>query len=389
MTRPFFGLSVPRHERTVGSTVHGGGGNLGTSMSRTGMRLLAPAVSKRVHMESKFVRVGMVSLVFLIAGCGASEGYDEFPPAKNLAPPEDARISLDGAGEVTKLGVPRGAGVKQGLSNQSLGYNYDIGSSVGSPVLYSDTCGAFDEHTPTCGYSQSSDHSYRWTAPATGGYSFTTEGSSFDTILQLYDADGINPIACNDDSNGSTSSSVQAELSAGQSIVIAVEGAGAACGPFQLHVKGPRISSQPYVGRYWSFNSYAYTLLFMRHMNDLGYVGSVSSSLDRLDATFKVVNGLADPQCLSFEARNYPGRFLRHFGYRVVLNSFDGSALFRQDATFCVKRGLADLSYFSFESYNYPGRYIRHRNNELWVESGGGDPYAADATFKLVAPWAP
>ncbi|RKG72721.1 arabinofuranosidase [Corallococcus terminator] len=182
---------------------------------------------------------------------------------------------------------------------------------------------------------------------------------------------------------------MQAELSAGQTIVITVDGYGSNCGPFQLNIKGPRISSQPYAGRYWSFNTYAYTLLFMRHMNDLGYVSPISSSIDKLDATFKIVNGLADPQCLSFEARSHPGRFLRHFGYRLVLNSPDGSILFRQDATFCMKRGLADLSYLSFESYNYPGRYIRHRGNELWVEPGGGDPYAADATFKLVSPWSP
>ena len=132
----------------------------------------------------------------------------------------------------------------------------------------------------------------------------------------------------------------------------------------------------------YSFESYNYPGRFIRHRNYLGEITGIRSDLDRKDASFRRVAGLAG-QCSSFESVNYPGYYLRHQNYRIKLNRNDGSDLFRKDATFCLKRGLADSRYTSFESYNYPGFYIRHKNFLLYIEKGQGDLFNKDTTFKF------
>lgn len=49
-------------------------------------------------------------------------------------------------------------------------------------------------------------------------------------------------------------------------------------------------------------------------------------------------------------------------------------------------RGLADPQWVSYESVNYPGRFIRHRSIELSLESGSGDLLKKDATFEIIDP---
>jgi len=53
-----------------------------------------------------------------------------------------------------------------------------------------------------------------------------------------------------------------------------------------------------------------------------------------LDSSFYVRAGNADANQVSFESVNFPGRFLRHAGFRLFLHPKDGSALFNADSTF-------------------------------------------------------
>lgn len=105
------------------------------------------------------------------------------------------------------------------------------------------------------------------------------------------------------------------------------------------------------------------------------------------DALFVTRPGLANPSCLSFEAKTAPGRFLRHQGYRLKLHPYDGSGLYRADATWCPEPGLAGVG-VTLRSLNYPGHVLRHRNFELWIDPV--DPYdpvlRADATFVPESP---
>ncbi len=141
-----------------------------------------------------------------------------------------------------------------------------------------------------------------------------------------------------------------------------------------------------------SFQSVNVTGSSIRHLNYLGQlspVGAGSPAQDREDATFYVRAGLADASCVSFEAKNLPGYYLRHQDRRVKLQASTGTALFRQDATWCPNVGLTGFD-VSFQSKNLPGSYLRHTNYELWLEAPDGSAlFNPDATFRAIAPWSP
>ncbi|WNG19104.1 AbfB domain-containing protein [Cystobacter fuscus] len=153
------------------------------------------------------------------------------------------------------------------------------------------------------------------------------------------------------------------------------------------------------VGEYRSFQvtTPGYTHRYLRHLDSLGFtegVDGASSTTLKQDATFKLVPGLADVSCYSFESRNYPGQYLRHQGSRLRKDAPDGSALFDQDATFCAQPGLSGTG-VSFESFNFPGRYIRHSAAQVWTASGFGigwdmaTSFKEDTSWNIVSPWAP
>ncbi|TQM79331.1 glycosyl hydrolase family 2 [Saccharothrix saharensis] len=128
----------------------------------------------------------------------------------------------------------------------------------------------------------------------------------------------------------------------------------------------------------------------LRHRDGVARTDVITDDLGRLDATFWARPGLADPACLSFESRNFPGRFLRHSALRVRSDAGDGSAAFASDATFCPRAGAGGTV---LESRNMPGHYIRHyQENAYLARSGGPNPwdtatsFAADTTWAAVVP---
>lgn len=135
---------------------------------------------------------------------------------------------------------------------------------------------------------------------------------------------------------------------------------------------------------------------YVRHQNSLGYtevVDANSSALLKQDATWRVVAGLADSSCYSFESRNYPGQYLRHQAFRVRKDANDNSALFKADATWCAQQATGGVR---LTAWNFPGQYLRHYNAELWLATpGGANPYdgaglfVQDTTWSVDAPWAP
>jgi len=141
-----------------------------------------------------------------------------------------------------------------------------------------------------------------------------------------------------------------------------------------------------------------FTTRYIRHQNDnvvTSDVSSGSSALDKNDASWIVRRGLANPSCVSFESRNYPGDFLRHSNFQLFRQPMDGSALFRADATFCPEAGKSGQG-MSFRSFNFSTRYLRHFNNTLYIASNGGSNafdsatnWAADVSWAVSAPWAP
>jgi hypothetical protein len=66
-------------------------------------------------------------------------------------------------------------------------------------------------------------------------------------------------------------------------------------------------------------------------------VTAASSEQARRQATFTVITGLADTNCVTFRVSD--GRYLRHYELRLRLSPEDSTQLFREDATFCPRPG--------------------------------------------------
>lgn len=123
--------------------------------------------------------------------------------------------------------------------------------------------------------------------------------------------------------------------------------------------------------------------LFICHQYYLGELAGISTDLDRKNASFKIVPGLANGDMISFESVNFPGYYLCHQGFRIKLVQVANNDQSGKDATFRRVPGLANSSMVSFESCNFPGYYIRHRDFHLFLEKGNTDAFRKDATFKF------
>ena len=111
----------------------------------------------------------------------------------------------------------------------------ELGSVLGSSVVSGVTSGS-SALSSSCGGELGADAAFAWTAPQTGRYVFSTEGSTFDTILAVLrdDCRGTE-IACSDDTLDLTSSLV-VDLEAGDAVTAVVDGYGDASGPFSLDI---------------------------------------------------------------------------------------------------------------------------------------------------------
>lgn len=123
---------------------------------------------------------------------------------------------------------------------------------------------------------------------------------------------------------------------------------------------------------------------FLRHRNSLAEISPIASDLDRKDATFRLVPGLADGSLISFESVNFPNHFLRHQNFELKLHIRGNDPLYRDDASFRMISGLADPAGVSFESRNLPGHFLRHSNFRMFAApSDGSELFRRDATFYL------
>lgn len=81
------------------------------------------------------------------------------------------------------------------------------------------------------------DVAYTWSAPSDGSFTFSTVGSSFDTLLELRTGSCTGPsLGCNDDSGGTVQSEVVVTLRRGMGVVVVVDGFGSSEGDFALNI---------------------------------------------------------------------------------------------------------------------------------------------------------
>jgi hypothetical protein len=109
---------------------------------------------------------------------------------------------------------------------------------------------------------------------------------------------------------------------------------------------------------------------------DVDRIGANSDADDRAASRFIVRKGLGSSSCLSFEAADAPGHFLRHRDYELRLDARDGSSLFNQDATFCPQpsRGGSGVV---LRSVNYPDRALSVRRGEIRLDDDSATTFEA------------
>ncbi|MGO1056476.1 AbfB domain-containing protein [Crossiella sp. CA198] len=130
---------------------------------------------------------------------------------------------------------------------------------------------------------------------------------------------------------------------------------------------------------------------YLRHARGAGWLSLITASspeLDKADATFDLVPGLADSRCYSLQARDIRGAYLRHANGRLRLDDNNGTPLFANDATWCARDSAAGNG-VSFASFNFPDNYLRHINGEVWnAYKGGAQWYETPNSFEADTSWA-
>ncbi|GLY35667.1 hypothetical protein Amsp01_016910 [Amycolatopsis sp. NBRC 101858] len=108
---------------------------------------------------------------------------------------------------------------------------------------------------------------------------------------------------------------------------------------------------------------------------------------DGVDATWKVVPGLADFDCHSFESVSSPGSYLRQLDFKVLIAASDGSDRFRSDATWCSQSGTV-AGTVTLESKSAPGRFLRHYGGALYAaDKSGAHPFDAPNAYDQDRLW--
>ncbi|HWB82379.1 MAG TPA: hypothetical protein VG755_45770, partial [Nannocystaceae bacterium] len=80
------------------------------------------------------------------------------------------------------------------------------------------------------------DVAFAWTAPSAALWTFSLVGSSYDTVITLQSPDcGGSELACNDDFSG-LQSETTANLAAGESVIVVVDGYNSNSGSYTLAI---------------------------------------------------------------------------------------------------------------------------------------------------------
>lgn len=139
------------------------------------------------------------------------------------------------AAVVAPAGCTEPAAPEDPASVDQFSFIGDLGGTLGSPVATGSTTGRSNDYAATCAPTSAPDAAYTWTAPSSGTYTFTTAGSSFDTVLEIRAFSTGASLGCNDDSIG-TQSSVSVALSGGQTVIVVVDGFSTSNGAYQLNI---------------------------------------------------------------------------------------------------------------------------------------------------------
>jgi hypothetical protein len=116
-------------------------------------------------------------------------------------------------------------------------------------------------------------------------------------------------------------------------------------------------------------------------------VTSSSATALKQQASWIVRTGLGNSACWSFESKDTPGSYIRHYNFALQVGANDGSKAFKEDATFCSIAGINGQTH-SLRAWGYPTRYFRHYDSVVYIGSNGGvHVYDAAKSFNADATW--
>ncbi len=130
-------------------------------------------------------------------------------------------------------------------------YDIALGSAVGPGVASGTVDGRGSSFATSCGSGgRGGDFALRWRAPTTGTYTFTTDGSTYDTVLEIRSVAGAfcsgTSLVCNDDhgtgtsTGGSLWSRAQLAVVAGTEYTIVIDAfTSTPTGTWILNISGP------------------------------------------------------------------------------------------------------------------------------------------------------
>jgi hypothetical protein len=129
---------------------------------------------------------------------------------------------------------------------------------------------------------------------------------------------------------------------------------------------------------------------FVMHQGFVARTNELRSTRDARDSQMRIVQGLSDARCVSFQSVTPPDHYFKAAFFRIVLAKRLDEPGFREDATFCIETGLEKTRQWgtdaiSFRSVRFPERYIRHVDGELRLDALEDTPaYRSSATFFIV-----
>ncbi len=157
--------------------------------------------------------LALVGTLVPVTGCAQLLGFDDVSARSEDAGIADARVGQPDAE------LPPDANVDPFFTCTSSQFLPDLGGATFN------TESEADEVDPSCGSTLAPDHLVSWRAPTTDYYVFDTSGSSFDTVLALFDDCDGNELACNNNvSDDATSSEIVRKIERDTNLVVAVDG---------------------------------------------------------------------------------------------------------------------------------------------------------------------
>lgn len=117
-------------------------------------------------------------------------------------------------------------------------HDTDAGSVLGDAVATGDLGTATARVDHSCATGTEASALVLWTAPESGTYSFTSTGSDFDAVVSIF-GQCATALTCDDYRAGDHQGDARVLLSEGDTVHVAIGGAGGETGSWVLNVSGP------------------------------------------------------------------------------------------------------------------------------------------------------